>query len=86
MGILGACKQLDGVFLAVKSEVLIANNLFFDETFDFNCWDLDFCRQAEAKGVTMGTASISVLHESSGKFRNPAWDAAFKKYLEKWGD
>jgi hypothetical protein len=86
MGLLGACKLLDGVFLAVESAVLIANDLFFDETFDFNCWDLDFCRQAEAKGVTMGTAPISVLHESSGKFRSPAWVAAFKKYLEKWGE
>lgn len=84
-GMLGPCKLLDGVFLAARSDVLISNDLFFDEAFDFNCWDLDFCRQAEAKGVTMGTAPIGVMHESIGKFRTPAWTLAFKTYLDKWG-
>src|SRR5271170_2602146 len=30
-GTLGPCKLLDGVFLAVRSEVLIDNDLYFDE-------------------------------------------------------
>jgi hypothetical protein len=85
LGRIGPCKLLDGVFLAVRSTVLLENQLFFDEIFDFNCWDLDFCRQAEAKGVTMGTAPIGVLHESIGKFRTPEWVLAFRKYLDKWG-
>lgn len=85
LGVLGPCKLLDGVFLAVHSDLLLANDLFFDEIFDFDCWDLDFCRQAEAKGITMGTAPIGVLHESIGKYRTPAWTLSFKKYLDKWG-
>lgn len=86
LGTLGPCKLLDGVFLAARSATLIDNGLYFDETFDFNCWDLDFCRQAEAKGITMGTAPIGIVHESSGKFRTAAWTEAFRKYLDKWGD
>jgi hypothetical protein len=85
-GMLGPCKLLDGVFLAARSDVLIDNDLYFDEAFDFNCWDLDFCRQAEIKNVTMGTAPIGVMHESSGRFRTEAWMISFKKYLEKWGE
>ncbi len=85
-GVLGPCKLLDGVFLAVRSDVLIENDLYFDEAFDFTCWDLDFCRQAEAKGITMGTTAISVMHESIGHYRTTAWATSFKKYLEKWGD
>jgi hypothetical protein len=85
-GTLGPCKLLDGVFLAVSSDLLVERQIYFDEIFDFDCWDLDFCRQAETKGITMGTGPISVMHESAGRFRSEAWVAAFKKYLEKWGD
>jgi len=85
-GMLGPCKLLDGVFLAARSETLIAHDLAFDDRFDFNCWDLDFCRQAEAKGVTMGTTPIGVLHQSIGKYRTPAWSAAFQTYCAKWGE
>ena len=85
-GALGPCKQLDGVFLAVRSQTLIDHDLYFDERFDFNCYDLDFCRQAEVKGVSMGTMPIGVMHESIGKYRTPAWAEAFRKYCDKWGD
>ena len=85
LGALGAVKTLDGVFLAAASHVLIDNQLYFDERFDFYCWDLDFCRQAEAKGITMGTAPIGVMHESAGHFRTAAWADSFQHYLEKWG-
>lgn len=85
-GAVGPCKLLDGVFLAARSDNLIANDLRFDERFDFHCWDLDFCRQAEAKGMIMGTAPIGVLHESRGKFLTDAWSAAFETYCAKWGE
>jgi GT2 family glycosyltransferase len=85
LGRLGPCKLLDGVFLAVRSDALLDNDLYFDERFDFTCWDLDFCRQAEAKGITMGTAPIGVMHESIGKFRTAEWATSFQRYLEKWG-
>jgi GT2 family glycosyltransferase len=86
LGVLGPCKLLDGVFLVAHSATLVDNDLYFDEIFDFYCWDLDFCRQAEAKGITMGTAPIGIVHESAGRFRTQAWADAFRKYLDKWGD
>jgi GT2 family glycosyltransferase len=81
-----ACKLLDGVFLAAESATLLAHDLYFDETFDFHFYDLDFCRQAEQKGVRMGTAPICVLHESIGALRTAPWRDAFQTYLAKWGD
>ena len=45
----------------------------------------DFCREAERRGLTLGTCSVSVLHESDGQFGTPAWRAAYARYLDKWG-
>jgi GT2 family glycosyltransferase len=77
-------KLLDGVLLAAHSEVLRSCSISFDERFAFHFYDLDFCRQAEARGLRMGTWPISVIHESEGAFGTPAWRAGYAKYLEKW--
>ena len=77
-------KMLDGLFLACRSDVLIKSGLLFDEQFDFNLYDVDFCRQAELKGLRMGTWRISVIHESGGRLGTPSWDRAYRKYLDKW--
>ena len=79
------CKLLDGLFLAVRTETLRRTGLRFDQRFDFHFYDMDFCRQAEAAGLTMGTCSISALHASPGGYSNPAWHAGYTLYLEKWG-
>jgi hypothetical protein len=79
-------KTLDGVMLASHSQTLLDNQLYFDERFDFHFYDVDFCRQAEAKQLSMGTYPISLVHESGGAFGTPSWRAAYQKYLEKWGD
>jgi GT2 family glycosyltransferase len=86
-GLVGAeCKLLDGLFLAARSDVLLGQNLFFDEAFDFHFYDVDFCRQAEAKRLRMGTVPICVLHESAGKLRTDEWTDAYRRYLAKWGE
>ena len=79
-------KLLDGLFIACYSKTLLSNNIRFDECFDFHFYDLDLCRQAEKKGLKMGTWPISVVHESGGAFGNKAWKAGYSKYLEKWLD
>ena len=79
-------KLLDGLMLIAHSETLIANDLRFDERFDFNFYDLDFCRQAEFKKVRMGTWPISVVHESSGDYLSESWRNGYAKYIEKWGE
>ena len=78
-------KLLDGVLVACRSTTLIDHDVRFDERFDFHFYDLDLCRQVEARKLTMGTWPISVVHESSGDFGSPAWHEAYAKYLQKWG-
>jgi hypothetical protein len=77
-------KLLDGVLLAARSKVLHSRKLQFDERFDFHFYDLDFCRQAEAARVSMGTWTVSAIHESTGAFGSPPWKTGYEKYLEKW--
>jgi hypothetical protein len=77
-------KLLDGVMLAAQSQTLLDRQVFFDERFDFHFYDLDFCRTAEARGLTMGTWGISTMHESDGAFGTPAWRQGYARYLDKW--
>ncbi len=76
---------LDGLFLAARSDTLRRAAVRFDERFDFHFYDLDFCRQVEKAGLTMGTWPISVVHESKGSYLKGAWRLAYARYLEKWG-
>ena len=78
-------KLLDGLFLAAFSDTLKKSNLRFDERFNFHFYDIDFCRQAELLGVSMGTIPLSLVHESGGSFGSQGWKDAYKKYIEKWG-
>jgi hypothetical protein len=78
-------KILDGVMLGVRSETLIRAELRFDTRFRFDFYDLDFCRQAEARGIRMGTWAISAIHASAGKLGGDAWRAAYGVYLDKYG-
>jgi hypothetical protein len=81
-----AVKLLDGLLLAAHSEVLHAREVRFDPRFAFHFYDLDFCRSCEQRGVSMGTWSVSVVHESGGSFGTPSWRQAYARYLEKWGE
>jgi GT2 family glycosyltransferase len=79
-------KLLDGVMMAVRSRTLLESDLKFDTRFDFDFYDLDFCRQAEQRGLRMGTWAISIVHESAGKLGSNAWREAYRLYLEKYGE
>lgn len=81
-----ACKLLDGIFLAVDSETANKSGLKFDRHFPFHFYDLDFCRQAERLGLSMGTWPISVIHESGGAFGSAQWNFSYRLYLEKYGE
>jgi GT2 family glycosyltransferase len=78
-------KLLDGVILAAFSETLKKNHMRFDEKFKFHFYDMDFCRQAEVRGITMGTIPLSLIHESSGNFTSDVWQQSYKDYIQKWG-
>lgn len=77
---------LDGLLLATNSQILLDNNIKFDEQFDFHFYDMDFCRQAEKNNIKCGTWDISLIHESSGILGSADWESAYEKYLEKWKD
>lgn len=79
-------KLLDGLFLAARSGTLHAKAVQFDERFDFHFYDLDFCRQAEQAGLTLGTWPISVVHESRGSYMSEGWRLNYDRYLDKWSD
>lgn len=78
------CKLLDGVFLAARSATLRDQNVRFDERYDFHFYDMDFCREIEAKGLTTGVCSISAIHGSPGGF-GASWLEAYQTYINKWG-
>ena len=80
------CKILDGCFLAANAQILIDKDIRFDERFKFHCYDTDFCRSAESKNVSMGTWTINLSHQSTGKVPYGIWDQEFALFREKWKD
>ncbi|WP_144157178.1 glycosyltransferase family 2 protein [Paraburkholderia sp. BCC1885] len=81
-----ACKLLDGLMLIADSARLLESGLRFDEQFAFHFYDMDFCRQAELKGLSMGTWPLSVVHESGGAFGSQGWRDGYERYLRKYGE
>jgi GT2 family glycosyltransferase len=79
------CKLMDGLFLAVETETLRRTGLRFDPQFKFHFYDVDFCREAERLGVSMGTIPLAVSHGSSGPL-SKAWKETYPAYLDKWKD
>ena len=79
-------KLLDGLMLIASSEALRASHVRFDEQFTFHFYDMDFCRQAEASGLTMGTTDVGVIHGSGGSFASDAFASAYRRYVAKWGE
>lgn len=78
-------KLLDGLLLAAHSQTLIDHDIRFDTSFDFHFYDLDVCRQAETKGLKMGTWDLSVVHESKGgAYNSPQWQENQRRYFAKW--
>ncbi|MFM0696338.1 glycosyltransferase [Paraburkholderia graminis] len=77
-------KLLDGFLLAADSETLNANGLRFDERLKQYFYDLDFCRRADARGLSLGTWALSVVHESPGAFDSSAWREDFDRYRNKY--
>ncbi|MFA6054068.1 MAG: glycosyltransferase [Thermodesulfovibrionales bacterium] len=78
------CQLLDGLFLALNTKRILEKSVRFDEQFEFNFYDLDFCRQCLSKNIRLGTWPIAVTHASEGDFETPEWISAKEKYLLKW--
>jgi len=44
------------------------NIIYFDEGFDFQFYEMGFCRSIMANKFILGTSEICETHESGGKF------------------
>ena len=78
------CELMDGALLAVRRSKLTTTNVYFDPTFRFHFYDMDFCRTARQKGLRLGTWRIAITHQSPGNFGSAEWKAAYAAYLHKW--
>lgn len=78
------CEFLDGVFLAASKSRLRAAKVQFDPRFDFDFYDMDFCRSARRAGLRLGTWPICLTHQSGGAFGSGRWNAQYRLYQRKW--
>jgi Glycosyltransferase like family len=84
--IVGDIQAIDGLFLAVRRDVL--TSVAFDEkTFDgFHCYDIDFTFCAYLAGFKLAVAcDLPVIHKSGGKFDSDAWRTSAEKLMQKHG-
>ncbi|MFM2148277.1 MAG: hypothetical protein RLZZ187_583 [Pseudomonadota bacterium] len=82
-----AVRLLDGVFLAARADRLRESGVRFDPALGFHLYDLDFCRAAEAAGLSLGTWPIAVTHASAGgSVQSAAWAEACTRYLVKYNE
>jgi GT2 family glycosyltransferase len=76
---------IDGLFMAMSAKTIKDHALRFDAQFDYDFYDLDFCRLARSKNLTLGTIAVSVMHESGGNYNTQRWRDNYVRYLTKWG-
>lgn len=80
------CNVIDGLFIAVDSNIFNNFNIRFDERFTFNHYDIDFCRQAEVLNLKIGVCAIWVTHSCySGDVKNdPQYLESETTYRKKY--
>jgi Glycosyltransferase like family len=77
-------KLIDGLFMAVKGSLFENPAIRFDPQFEFDFYDLDFCRTVENYEKSIGTWPIAVTHESGGSLGSSKWLHGAEKYRNKW--
>ena len=78
---------IDGVFMAVNVERMLETGHRFDENCPakFHFYDLNFCLDANKKGLKIGTYPIWITHKSHGlKKITPDWLEGQKYFLNKY--
>lgn len=78
------CVVLDGMFLAIDVAKIAGRCLRFDEQFNFDLYDLDFCLSAHKAGLTIGTIGVHARHYSDGDFLSTGYREGRKAFREKW--
>jgi predicted O-linked N-acetylglucosamine transferase (SPINDLY family)/molybdenum cofactor biosynthesis enzyme MoaA len=80
----GDCVLMDGVLMAAYKRTLTQANVRHDPQFDFEFYDLDFCRTASQAGLKLGIWPINLTHQSMGNFGKQRWRDKYQTYLSKW--
>lgn len=81
--VFGGIQALDGLFMAMRRDVL-AKLTFDDATFDgFHVYDVDFTFRAHLAGYKLAVAcDIQVLHQSAGQY-DKTWEIHARRFLQK---
>lgn len=80
----GDALVLDGVFLAVRAEVLRKLGPW-SEDYGWHFYDLDMTLRAHLAGYTNVVVPLPLLHASVGEIK-PAWNRSRALFLERHGD
>lgn len=81
----GRALLLDGLFLGVNVNKLIAANVKFDENFKFHHYDLSFCLRANKAKLTMGVIQLFCTHAGLGDSMNTEeWKQSALKFNQKY--
>ena len=76
---------LDGLFLAVKPNILNQKGLTFDEDFQFHFYDIAFCLRANQHKVSCGVLPIRAIHHGIGdSMLTSEWQNANSLFREKY--
>ncbi len=78
--------NLDGVFLAMSTNLISKKNLSFDERFKFHFYDADFCKSAVNKECSLGTFPLALLHAGKGDMNAPEYIDAYREFYRKYND
>jgi len=80
------CIVIDGLFIAINVEKVLEKDWKFDESFNFNFYDLSSCLSANTKGLKLGTWNIPVIHYSGGGGPNGYGSEPWKQDAQKFVD
>lgn len=80
----GPVSLIDGVWIATRRARLLEANVRFDERFQFHFYDLDLCRTARERGLSIGVVRVPCVHGSGGDYGSAAWHQEALPFCRKW--
>lgn len=80
------CLIMDGLFLALNTEKIVAKGLWFDPNYSFHHYDIQLGLDANGLGLKCGTCPIWVVHSGLGdSYQTEAWRESEEHFLKTNG-